>query len=315
MSLLPKHVESMHAWLDSVEEVVAVDSHSHDGTLEFLERELQHPRLRIMTHPPGLYQSWNFGIAQCRAKYLYISTVGETIGGEGLSTLCSAAERFAADVVISPPRMIDMHGGAREKEWPIHGLISTLHLQDAFAIDGVAAQVFAVCHLLRGILGSSASNLYRADILRQFPFRTDFGTAGDLAWGLEHAGRVRFGIVPVPLATFVFHPKSYAKSEYAVSDFVGQCVRLAEESVAGKAWMPGVNRGVPELENLLRNLLDDWRVYLATKATVQSLKSRAAWFLNPGAWIAHRERTARLRRLERTQDVAMRSIASAIIRQ
>ena len=35
MSLLPKHVEAMRAWLDFVEEVVAVDSHSTDGTMEF----------------------------------------------------------------------------------------------------------------------------------------------------------------------------------------------------------------------------------------------------------------------------------------
>ena len=45
MSLLPQHVEAMRAWLDQVEEVVAVDSHSTDGTLEFLQRELKHPGL------------------------------------------------------------------------------------------------------------------------------------------------------------------------------------------------------------------------------------------------------------------------------
>ena len=312
MLLLPRHVEAMRSWLDLPEEVVAVDSHSTDGTLEFLQRELKHPNARVLTHPPGLYQSWNFGIAQCGAKYIYISTVGETIRREGLFELFTAAEQFAADVVISPPRMIDMKGRAKEKKWPVHGLISALSLRDAVAIEGVAAQIFAVSHLRRGILGSSASNLYRATVLQRSPFRTDFGTAGDLAWGLEHAGEVRIAIIPRNLSTFVFHPKSYARNDYAVPDFAGKCLRIAAKAVARKAWKDGGNMSAVESETLLNDLLTSWREFLAAKAMVQERKAKAGWFLTLDAWIAHIERAQKLRRLIDSQGRATRAIARAL---
>src|SRR5690348_12867075 len=160
MSLLPKHVDAMRTWMDQAEEIIAVDSHSTDGTLEFLQRELG-PSARILTHPPGLYQSWNFGIAQCRAKYVYVSTIGDTMTRDGLTELFAAGEKFRADVVISPPRMVKVSGENKQKTWPVHSLIDELKLTEPIAIEGEAAQLFAVVHLLRGILGSSASNLYR----------------------------------------------------------------------------------------------------------------------------------------------------------
>ena len=145
--------------------------------------------------------------------------MGETITREGLEKLLAAAESFRADVAISPPRMVKMSGEPKEKIWPIHTLIEALHLKTPMVLEPHAVQLFATANLLRGILGSSASNLYRARVLRQFPFRTDFGTAGDLAWGLEHSAKIRLAVVPETFSTFVFHPKSYAKSDYDVRDF------------------------------------------------------------------------------------------------
>src|SRR5580704_1102433 len=92
--LLPRHLESMAGWLDLVEEVVVVDSFSEDGTLEMIKSRLRHPRLRILSHPPGLYQSWNHGIRHLTAKYCYISTVGDTISREGLEHLTEGAEKL-----------------------------------------------------------------------------------------------------------------------------------------------------------------------------------------------------------------------------
>jgi glycosyltransferase involved in cell wall biosynthesis len=314
MSLLPKHIEGMRSWVDLADEVIAVDSHSNDGTLQLLQRELKHPKTHVLTHPPGLYQSWNFGITQCRAKYIYISTAGETITGEGISQLVATAERFAADVVISPPRMIDMTGRAKEKEWPVHALISALELHAPVAMEGAAAQVFAVTHMLRGILGSSASNLYRAPLLQRFPFRTDFGTAGDLAWGLEHAGEVRLAIIPRSFSTFLFHPKSYAKSDYAVADLAEKCARVAAESVAKKSWASAGNVNVPETEALLTGLMAAWQEFLAARRAVQEHKSKAGWFLRPRAWSAHAERGEKSQRLRQAQAEAMKWIAPLVVR-
>jgi len=312
MSLLPRHIEAMRAWLDFAEEVIAVDSDSNDGTLEFLRRELTHPKTRVLTHPPGLYQSWNFGIAQCRAKYVYISTVGETITREGIESLFRAAESLRADAVISPPRMVKMSGEAKDKTWPVHTLIDELKLSAPFALEGAAAELFALMNLRRGLLGSSASNLYRAEVLQRFPFRTDFGTAGDLAWGLEHAGEIRLAIVPRSFSTFVFHPKSYAKGDYAVNDFNEKCLLVAREAVSRGAWRkPGATPN-SNTERLLNELLVAWEKHLADKRRVTEFKARGLWWLSPAAWRAHQHRARTLRALTMLQSNAMLELAAHV---
>ncbi len=315
MSLLPKHFEAMRSWVDLAEEVVAVDSHSNDGTLEFLQRELKHPNVRVLTHPPGLYQSWNFGIARCRAKYTYVSTVGEEITRAGLTELHAVAERFTAEVVISPPRMVDMAGQPKEKEWPVHTLLEKIQVTEPVALEGLAAQLLAVIFVQRGILGSSASDLYRTEVLQRFPFRTDFGTAGDVAWGLEHLGRGRMAILPRSYSTFVFHPKSYAKSDYAVSNYSEKCIETAAQTVAARSWAKaGV---VPaEGEALLHELLRAWREFVAAKRAVDASKAKGLLsFFRSGTWRARADREAESRRLllvrVRALDFVQRSLMRA----
>jgi glycosyltransferase involved in cell wall biosynthesis len=299
MSLLPRHIEAMRSWVPIVDEVVAVDSHSTDGTLELLQREFG-PNGRVLTHPPGLYQSWNFGLQQCRAKFVYISTVGDTISREGLERLFAAAEQFHADVVISPPAMIDTENSPVEKTWPVHTLVDGWRLESPACLAGAAAQSFAFVNLRRGILGSSASNLYQTELLQRLPFRTDFGTAGDLAWGLEHSGQIRLGVLPERVSTFVFHPKSYAKSDYAVDDFAGRCLALARRSaLKGDA--------------LQQQVLDAWERFLTARNAVETAKQSSTWFLSPAAWNAHRARAVAARGLGEVQRQAMATLRTQAI--
>ncbi len=311
MSLLPKHIEAMRSWIDLAEEVVAIDSESKDGTFEFLQRELKHADARVLTHPPGLYQSWNFGIAQCRGRYTYISTVGETISREGIEKLFAAAEEFHADVVISPPRMVRMSGEEKRKIWPIHSLIAELRLHTAVAFEREVVRLFAVTNLLRGILGSSASNLYRTEVLQRFPFRTDFGTAGDLAWGLEHAAEIRLAVVPETFSTFVFHPKSYAKSDYAVEDMNSKCLSVAREALARQGDSASLN--ADRTRQLSVELLAAWQRYLGDKRSVGLAKTSPVWWLLPAAWNVHRQRHKSLQELTLLQRTALQHIASNLI--
>jgi hypothetical protein len=308
MALLPGHLESMRAWADLVEEVVAVDSHSTDGTLELLRSEKAPANTRVLTHPPGLYQSWNFGIAQCRAKYLYISTVGDTITRAGLEALFLAAEKFSADVVISPPRMLEVSGKPKVKIWPVHALVEQANWKQPFALAPAAVQLFAVANLLRGILGSSASNLYRTEILQRFPFRTDFGTAGDLAWGLEHGGKIRLAIVPETFSTFVFHPKSYAKSDYEVAEFNEQCLVLARDSIA-RATGRTDSDGEHSAEPLVARCVKAWGDYEQAKRSFNDQRRSMIWWASSAAWRAKRARDVAEERLTATQDEAHRFIA------
>ena len=110
MAYLPRHVEGLRTWLDMAMEVVVVDSHSTDGTLDYLRANLRHPALRFTNHPPGLYASWNHGIAQIQSKYVSIATTGETITRDGVCKLVDAAESLECDVVISKPSFCDKSG-------------------------------------------------------------------------------------------------------------------------------------------------------------------------------------------------------------
>ena len=311
MALLPAHLGAMRAWLDLAQEVVIVDSASTDGTIELLQRELMHSDARFLSHPPGLYHSWNFGIAQCRAPYVYISTVGEQITRDGLGALVSAAESLQADVVISPPRMVYVDGRTRSKVWPIHALLEATRPAGPVAFEGAAAQLFAVAYVLRGILGSSASNLYRTDVLRRFPFRVDFGTAGDLAWGLEHAARLRMAVVPQSVSTFVFHPKSYAKSDYAVVDFNGKCLALARAAI--QPMKGGPPPGDSGIEALSEQLIEAWARFLDEKKTLADAKRSALWWLSPAAWRQHWCRAAAARALADLQGAALRRVGRSFI--
>src|SRR5438046_3368389 len=110
MAYLPRHVAGLQPWLELAAEVVVVDSHSTDGTVGFLRANLRHPALRFTDHPPGLYASWNHGVAEISSKYVFIATTGDTITREGVCQLVEAAESLGCDVVISKPTFCDAAG-------------------------------------------------------------------------------------------------------------------------------------------------------------------------------------------------------------
>src|SRR5476649_2316251 len=132
-SMLPAHLESMRPWLHLASEIVVVDSHSDDGTVELIREHLKHPALRIVQHPRGLYQSWNFGISQITSKYTYVSTVGDSISRDGLEHLCVVARQFECDGVISRPRAVQEDGSVFANDdayWPIHEVITSLCISE-----------------------------------------------------------------------------------------------------------------------------------------------------------------------------------------
>ena len=129
-SLLPGHIRSLMAWIDLAEEIIVVDSDSRDGTVELLRAGLSHPRVKFLTHPPGLYQSWNFGIQNVSAKYIYVATVGDPIERRGIQHLYDVAETFQSDVVISKPRFISEAGEPLpDDRWPIDVILERLRIQ------------------------------------------------------------------------------------------------------------------------------------------------------------------------------------------
>jgi glycosyltransferase involved in cell wall biosynthesis len=300
-ALVPGHLESLKAWLDLAEEVVVVDSDSRDGTVELLRAGLVHPRVKFLNHPPGLYQSWNFGIQNADAKYIYIATVGDSITREGLEHLFDAAERFQSDVVISKPGFVSATGQALpDQRWPIDVILGRLQIQRPQLLSTAEQFLFAVTNLWGAILGSSASNLYRADCLKQRPFPTEFGTAGDSGWSILNIFEVRIAITPERFSTFRFHEKAYAPGEYHVESVLLKLFHLAQSVVA---------RQRPRHAAVAR-ILDEirWTELEEALAQVPIRQARLEhyrrqiipWFLNPWAW---RVRAARIRAERRINEI------------
>jgi Glycosyl transferase family 2 len=310
---LAKHLAGMRAWLEAVEEIVVVDSFSTDGTLERLGAELRHRKLRILQHPPGLYQSWNHAIQQVQAEYCYISTVGDSITLEGLAHLAEVMQRLRCEVVISRPRFIDVKDRPiKSPGWPVEDLVASLRVVEPIALEGAALLFFTLLHYPNAILGSSASNLYRTGCLQQNPFPVDYGTAGDGGWGLEHCLEIRLGLTPRVFSTFREHPKSYSRAEYAAEQltrkmFARVCQTFREESARNPAFA--------ELAGRLR--VEEAMALLGRQAACQEQLEACRegpwpWVLNPAAWRSRRQRNVLRRALARLKKASVASLTPAV---
>jgi glycosyltransferase involved in cell wall biosynthesis len=308
-ALLPAHLAALRPWLPNIEEVVVVDSFSTDGTLELLQERLQHPRLKLLQHPPGLYQSWNYGISQLQARYCYISTVGESITPDGLEHLADTLSKLDADAAISLPRFIDLEDRPmRSPGWPIEDIIATLRLSQPRRLDGSILFLFTLVHFRNAILGSAASNLFRTVCLQQFPFPVDFGTVGDGAWGLQHCLEIGLAVTPQSFSTFREHPKSYSSAEYKVDELGRKLLNVIADAFAEHS-----NRN-PDFAAKAKQLKFDQILDLLRRQLEyqqQLERSRHAgfpWIVNPAAWKARRGRTACNRRLNQLKTDALNQL-------
>jgi hypothetical protein len=306
MPYLPRHVEGLRSWLDLASEVVVVDSYSTDGTLDYLRANLPHPALRYSTHPPGLYASWNHGIAQISSKYVYIATTGDTITRAGVCKLVEAAESLACDVVISRPSFCDLSGQTVPgTEWPADDVIATLDVKQPRRLQPFEAVIFAAVHATNALTGSCASDLFRTAVLQRYPFPTDFGYSGDSAWSWMHAAEVAYGLVPDKFSTFALHPTTASvveKQNFLAARRADAVLRMAMDS-----WR---RAGAITEETLPRALWEDLMTWLtiyfdAKTAFDQDRRRSTPWVLDPRAWRNRIRRERAARKLNQLKQAAL----------
>ncbi|MEO7598354.1 MAG: polysaccharide pyruvyl transferase family protein [Opitutus sp.] len=226
IGMLPAHLKTMRSWLGLVDEIVVVDSFSTDGTPEYLKKNLRHDNVKVVSHPRGLYQSWNYGISQTTGDWVYISTVGDGITKTLLQHLCDVGERLQCDVVASRPTFTTADDRPANRQiWPIDHILKTSSSRQPVRLGGPETFLFALYNIPCAVLGSSASNIYRGNHLRVRPFPTEFGTVGDTAWTLLHGLTTRYAFTPEVGSFFRLHPKAYSASEYAVNNLL---LKMAE---------------------------------------------------------------------------------------
>lgn len=209
--LVEAGLAEMRQWAPHVREVLVVDSESTDGTPEALREGLPFSNVRILTHPPGLYQSWNFGINHTSGEWVHVSTAGDTINAEDLLCLLRAGESANADVVVAPPNFVFEEGYQPQwTRWPIHELLDREPDAEVIVMEKMGLLAFAMefsrlAITVQSWLGSSASNLYRRSVFVGRAFPLDCGHSGDVMFGLRYASELRAAFLRRPCGQFVFH--------------------------------------------------------------------------------------------------------------
>lgn len=202
-SALLQHLEKMNPVFERVAQLIGVDGSSEDGTAKTLCDYLKsHPASKFLSLPPGLYEGWNAAVSEAQQPWVYFSTIGDFISLDGLSKLLGSADFLNLDLLISPPKMVQEDGTASPQKWPIHHFTSSFKTKEIHVLS-LEQKILGFCSYFTGsILGSSASNIYNADFLKQHPFPTDFGHAGDTIWAVRNLIEMRAAISSENFATF-----------------------------------------------------------------------------------------------------------------
>lgn len=300
-SLLPDHLAMMRTWAEWVQEIVVVDSHSTDGTIEYIQSQLSHSRLRILSHPRGLFQSWNFGVQQITAPYTYISTAGDSIGLAGLKHLLETAQTYESDVVLTPPIFQEPGGEVlKKKRWTIHHYLEAQGVRKAALLPKSHLFLTSVFGGASGLMGSSASNLYRTTTLKERPFPTNFAHVGDTAWGLANAFEICAAVSPEPCATFLIHHGAVEGSDAKRLELDARLLELARATLAESL---RCRRLPPEAESFWQFLDRYNRLHQQAQQAdllYYSYRSKTLpWFLRFPAWKARQERNQHRAALQR----------------
>jgi len=293
MPYLPDHVRNLFTWIDLAEQVVVVDSFSRDGTVDFIKKNLRHPNLQFVDHPPGLYASWNHGIRQVTTAYCYISTVGDSISRAGIEHLTSTASRLQSDVLVSRPDFVNATGRAcKGPAWPMDDIVKHLRLQQPCCLPSAVMVAVALTHTGGAITGSCASDLFHTTTLQNHPFPLGFGVAGDGAWSLANTGRIVWAVTPEKVTTFRRHPSTASAAEIKAGDVANNFAQRANDVVS--EWLQSCPAGVAsETYADIRRLLPLAVEYERSCRRYNDFrKNKCPWILNPRAWLARSRRNA-----------------------
>ena len=204
---LPEHIESLRRLRPIVHEFIWVITESPDGSHEIARQAAEELGGQVLDVPRGLYQAWHSGIARAAGDFIYIATTGDTITPEGLNALSHCLQKAEANVVFSPPRISPATGTnlKRSRHWPVFAFSKFLDQFAGLRIPKEKAFLLQILSGASGLLGSCASCLFRASLLKDRPFPTEFHHYGDTAWTYQNLADVNLAFHPEPVAHFQIH--------------------------------------------------------------------------------------------------------------
>ena len=239
----PRHLDALEAFSRKVRELIWVITHSEDGSHRLAFEAANRLGGKVMEVPRGLYQAWNTGIAAAEGDFIYMSTIGDTIGEAGLTRLAGILETAKADLVISPPEIYPAtyHHRSVTAHWPLFRFSDALAPYALRRIPRPHAMLMQILSGASGLAGSCASCLFRTSVVRNRPFPTDYHHYGDTAWMYLNLPGVDLAYCPEKVARFWIHdPKIHRvvdkKQIYSLSAEL--CVHLpGEEQELVRRWI------------------------------------------------------------------------------
>jgi hypothetical protein len=277
------HLSRSSEILKTVQQIVVVDS-SPAGVIEVFRDAMVGLPAEIYARPKGLYSAWNFAIEKCEAPYIYISTIGDCLHPGGLEYLVDIAKQTQAQVVISPPRMITEGNGVDESiRWPVHDVVAALEEDgEPTVVEGPLAVMLFSSFLPSSVLGSSASNLYRSDILKANPFPESSGPQGDVVWAFKMCPHLRFAFTKNICADFKIaqtHKKLDGQAEASTRIF------QELESILDKRFSHSKNSPQMSIARGWANF--NWKHFKWTHEYVQWHKELQEWSEKLQTWNAY----------------------------
>lgn len=249
-------------------ELIAVDSHSEDGTSEILEKfSAEDQRVRIIQAPKdGIYPNFNRGIQQAKGQFIYIATSDDTMAHDCLKKMVEALiENPDCDLAHCPMRVIDENGASGPDWWSKSSLfakssgdfLNCRHKRLA-PVDGI------LCLLGDSVYSSVTQLLIRRSLFDIIgDYSSDWGSLGDFHWNLR-AGLVASTVhVPDTWGSWRMHPAQatagaqigspahQAKIDAMIDDVVNHLDRFVHHQ-CGREIVRGLNERAEKLRSHLR---------------------------------------------------------------
>jgi hypothetical protein len=246
--------------------------------------------VQFLSHPAGLYMSWNFGIQRLQSEYTYIATVCDTITRAGIEHLLAVAQAHQSDVVLSKPNLHTLDGRPAEIEWPIDDMIRTLGIGSPRTLHRLEAVILATVHAGAAFTGSCASDIFRTACLKRYPFPIDLGTAADGVWSTLHAAEASWTVTPEQFSRFAIH-----RTHATVEDQLQDQKRKRSDRLLSEAVQDWLRRRIVMAADLdrigWRKGLRIQQAFLDSKIPFDRCrKGKFPWILNPRAWLMRARR-------------------------
>ena len=102
-SQLADHSKTLQRYRKLGCSVLWVVSPSPDGSEKLAQTICQETGDAFLLSPPGLYESWNFGITRVSTEFLAVSTIGDFYLNDNLLAMAKLLKELSADVCFTPP--------------------------------------------------------------------------------------------------------------------------------------------------------------------------------------------------------------------